>query len=62
MNQHQVYTYSTFHELREALTEAFLVLREVYQYANMDSNTVSKVKDSMQNAEIALSKTDSVIN
>ena len=60
MNQHQEHTLAAFHDLRESLTEAFLVLRQVYQYAHMDAATVNKVKTCMENAEIALSKTDNM--
>jgi len=44
--------------LREALTNTFLTLNEVYKYALMDSKTLEKVKDAQEEAESALSLTD----
>ncbi len=46
------------YHLREALTHALCTLQNVYEYANMGSSLVLEVKDSMEQAESTLQRTD----
>ena len=46
------------YHLREALTDALCTLQKVYEYAHMDSSLVLEVKDSLEQAESTLQRTD----
>ena len=46
------------YHLREALTDALCTLQKVYEYAHMDSSLVIEVKDSLEQAESTLQRTD----
>ena len=46
------------YHLREALTHALCTLQKVYEYAHMDSSLVLEVKESLEQAESTLQRTD----
>ena len=46
------------YHLRETLTDVLCTLQKVYEYAHMDSSLVLEVKDSMEQAESTLQRTD----
>ena len=46
------------YHLREALTDTLCTLQKVYEYAHMDSSLVLEVKDSLEQAESTLQRTD----
>ena len=46
------------YHLREALIQALCTLQKVYEYAHMDSSLVLEVKESLEQAESTLQRTD----
>ena len=46
------------YHLRESLTHALCTLQKVYEYARMDSSLVLEVKESLEQAESTLQRTD----
>lgn len=46
------------YHLRESLTDALCTLQKVYEYAQMGSSLVLEVKESLEQAESTLQRTD----